>query len=350
MADIEEVLIKFLGESRAKRALDLFFRKYDIPADTQMADARLINFSEKLLAASIGGASAQILISNVVKEEEVSLVEVLKVLEESKKTIDTNKMLKDKSIELSRLADQLKEANQELLVKDKQKDEFLDTVAHELKTPLTGIRASTELLIDDIDEMPEELKRQFLSNILQDSDRLARLINNILDFEKLSTGRTDLDLQIRDIYATLDLVCKNFQTLANKRNCKLQLKSIESIYLKFDHDRIVQVLTNLLSNALKFANEEEGEIEVSFFKKAGYVYIAVADNGKGVPDEDVKYIFDKFFQSNHQNTIKPSGSGFGLAIAKQIVEVHKGRIKYEQNKKGGATFTFSLPLKREEGV
>ncbi|SFT90644.1 Na+/proline symporter [Lishizhenia tianjinensis] len=344
VADIKNVLNRFLGEERTNRALSLFFRKYELPPDTQTADARLINFSEKLLASRLGGASAQILIANVVKEEEVSLVEVLKVLEESKKTIDNNKLLQEKSEELATLAYQLQYANEELLIKDKQKDEFLDTVAHELKTPLTGIRASTELLIDDLEEMPPELKTQFLSNILQDADRLSRLINNILDFEKLSTGRTDLDLQIRDIYTTVKATCSSFQTLAASKNCKLVLKTEESVYLRFDHDRITQVLTNLLSNALKFADPEIGCIEVDYKRKSGELVVYVIDNGTGVPEEDEKYIFEKFFQSNHQNRIKPSGSGFGLAISKQIVEVHKGTIKYKKNEKGGATFSFSLPL------
>ncbi|MEM1002071.1 MAG: histidine kinase dimerization/phospho-acceptor domain-containing protein, partial [Bacteroidota bacterium] len=171
VTEIKRVLSKFLGTERTDRALSLFFRKYDLPMDTQMADARLINFSEKLLTGSIGSASAKILIASVVKEERVSLIEVLKMLEESKETIARNKLLKEKSEELTALTTQLRDANQELIDKDKQKDEFLDTVAHELKTPITGIRAATELLLDDIEDMPQEVKQRFLSNILNDSER-----------------------------------------------------------------------------------------------------------------------------------------------------------------------------------
>ncbi|UKN01361.1 sensor histidine kinase [Paracrocinitomix mangrovi] len=345
--DIKNVLKKFLGEAQTNRALDLFFKKYDLPADTQMADARLINFSEKLLAGSIGGASAQILISSVVKEEEISLIEVLKILEESKKTIDSNKILKDKSDELHNLAEQLKAANSELLVKDKQKDEFLDTVAHELKTPITGIKASTELLIEDINEMPEELKTQFLINILNDSDRLSRLINNILDYEKLSTGREELDLEYQNIKTTINKVYQSLQTIATNVNCEIKLKSEADFKLYFDEDRITQVLTNLLSNAIKYADKENGIIEVDYRQEFDKLYVSVADNGSGVPDEDVKYIFDKFFQSHHQNTIKPSGSGFGLAICKQIIEKHNGSIWYEPSASGGAKITFNIPVTKQ---
>ena len=133
VADIKNVLVRFLGEKRANRALNIFFTKYNLPQDTQLADARLINFSEKLLTGSIGSASAKILIASVVKEEQISLVEVLKILEESKENIVSNKVLLEKSNELTQLSSKLKDANEELISKDKQKDEFLDTVAHELK-------------------------------------------------------------------------------------------------------------------------------------------------------------------------------------------------------------------------
>ena len=187
VSNIKNVLIKFLGVQATEKVLHNFFKRYEISPDTEIADARLINYSEKLLTGSIGSASAKILIDNVVTEEKISLVEVLQILEESRDAFAQNKMLQQKSSELLDLTQQLKNANNELIVKDKQKDEFLDTVAHELKTPITGIRAASEILKDDINEMPDELKEQFLSNIIKDADRLSRLINNILDFEKLAT-------------------------------------------------------------------------------------------------------------------------------------------------------------------
>ena len=221
VADIKNVLIKFLGEDRSQRALNLFFLKYKLPQNTQMADARLINFSEKLLTGSIGNASAKILISSVVKEEEISLLEVLKILEESKDALARNKLLHDKSTELTNLSNKLKDANEELIVKDKQKDDFLDTVAHELKTPITGIRAATELLMDEDDEMPGEMKSQFLKNILQDSDRLSRLIHNILDFEKLSTGRQQLVLNQNSIKKTVAKAINSIQQIASNKEIRI---------------------------------------------------------------------------------------------------------------------------------
>ncbi|MDH7912642.1 sensor histidine kinase [Winogradskyella sp. SYSU M77433] len=344
VADIKNVLVRFLGENRANRALKIFFTKYDLPQDTQLADARLINFSEKLLTGSIGSASAKILIASVVKEEQISLVEVLKILEESKENIVSNKALLEKSEELSQLSSKLKTANQELITKDRQKDEFLDTVAHELKTPITGIRAATELLMDD-EEMPKDIKNQFLKNILQDSDRLGRLINNILDFEKLETGRLNLDLSRQDISKTIAKAISSLKHIAAKKEVEIINKNPHSFKLDYDEDRILQVLTNLLSNAIKFTEAKKGKIIVDYKLANEFVEISVSDNGKGIPKEDHDYIFDKFYQSQHQNTIKPQGSGLGLAITKQIVEKHHGKIWAKKGLKKGAMLVFTLPFK-----
>ena len=345
VSDIKSVLVRFLGEKRATRALTIFFTKYKLPQDTQLADARLINFSEKLLTGSIGSASAKILIASVVKEEQISLVEVLKILEESKENIVSNKVLLEKSNELSQLSSKLKDANEELISKDRQKDEFLDTVAHELKTPITGIRAATELLMDEDDDMPKETKAQFLKNILQDSDRLGRLIHNILDFEKLETGRLHLDLQYRDIQETIAKAISSISQIAAKKEVKIINKNTHCFSTNYDEDRILQVLTNLLSNAIKFCSPKTGEIILDYKLGNEKIEISVTDNGKGIPEEDYEFIFDKFYQSKDQNTRKPQGSGLGLAITKQIVEKHKGKIWAIKDVKNGATLVFTIPFK-----
>mgnify|MGYP003665513355 FL=1 len=344
VSDIKSVLNKFLGEDRAQRALNLFFMKYKIPPNTQMADARLINFSEKLLTGSIGSASAKILIASAVKEEQISLVEVLKILEESKETIANNKILREKSEELSILALKLKQANEELISKDKQKDEFLDTVAHELKTPVTGIRAATELLMDD-DGMPAGIKGQFLNNMLNDSDRLSRLINNILDFEKLSRGRNQLNIQRNGIKRTIKHAIVGVQQLAINKGITIINDNLVDFRFSYDEDRILQVLTNLLSNALKFTEPNKGKIIVEYKMINNFVEVYVIDNGKAIPEEDFEHIFDKFYQSKNQNTVKPEGSGLGLAICKQILEQHNGKIWAKKGNKNGATFVFILPFK-----
>jgi len=320
--DIRKVLTRFLGEQRTGRALNLFNIKYNIDSKNQFADARLINFSEKLLTGSIGSASARILISSVIKEEEISLLEVLKILDETQKA---------------------KESNKELKERDKQKDEFLDTVAHELKTPITSIRALSEILLDD-EEVDKETKNKFLTSILNESERVSRLINNILDLEKLATGKEKLDLNENSIKETIHKSINSVTQFAKNNQVRISEEGVKEAKLIFDEDRIQQVIINLLSNAIKFSSKEKGRVSVFTYINKKKIEVSVEDNGKGIEKDDLISIFNKFYQSKNQTILKPVGSGLGLAISKQIIESHKGKIWAENIKPQGVRVTFTLPL------
>ena len=340
-SEIEKVLIRFLGEKNTARALNIFYRKYDINPNQEQADARLVNFSEKILTGSIGAASAKLMISQVVKEQPVSLPEVLKVLEENKDTISANKQLKKQSYDLKRLSDRLQEANQALVEKDRQKDEFLDTVAHELKTPTASIRAASEVLAD-ADDMPPALINKFLNNIVSDADRLSILITNILDLEKLSSGREVMDKKQHDLKNTISKAVDGIYQLARKKGVHIEVDVVEDITLIYDEDRMLQVFTNLLSNSIKFVPEQRGRIRIDTKVKDDGVIMTFEDNGKGIPQEDMQYIFEKFYQSNNQNIKKPVGSGMGLAISRHIIESHNGKITVDHSYTGGARFKVEL--------
>ena len=340
--DIQKVLKRFLGEERTNRALSLFKKKYNIAPDNLMADARLIKFAENLLTGHIGTASAKILIEGVTKEDKISLPEVLRILEESKENLIINKKLTETSNELKVLSAQLKTANETLVIKDKQKDDFLDTVTHELRTPITAIRAASEILHDD-DEIPEELKKQFLQNIITESDRLNRLIDKILDLENFETGKQKIYLTKGNIIKTIANSLSPLQQLIANKNIHLDFNENQSTeLLNFDEERIVQVITNLVSNAIKFCDEHNGLILISVENKEEEANINVFNNGKGINPDDLEIIFEKFYQSSNQNIKKPIGSGLGLAICKQIVEAHKGKI-WATNVEKGVTFSFTIP-------
>ena len=343
ISDIQKVLLRFLGEERTKRALTIFNLKYSIDKNITTADARFIKFAENLLTGHIGTASAKILISSVVKEDKISLTEVLRILEESKENIIINKKLTDTSNELKKISEQLKNANLELVNKDIQKDEFLDTVTHELRTPITAIRAASEILHDDAD-IPEELRKQFLQNIISESDRLNRLIDKILDLEKFETGKQKIYLSKNNITKTIKNTLNSVnQLLLNKQINVVFEESPKEIKAFYDEERIVQVIHNLVSNAIKFCSETEGKIVISIEENQDHIAITVHNNGKSIKAQDAEAIFDKFYQSRNQNIKKPIGSGLGLAICKQIIEHHKGSIKIDQNVIDGATFIFTLP-------
>ena len=260
VTDIKHLLYRFLGKPMTERAMDVFYRKYDIPQTIEKADARLINFSEKLLTGSIGSASAKILLSSVSQETPISLPEVLNILEETRETKATNKLLVEKSKELSVMTDNLKHANEELRSQDKIKDEFLDTVAHELKTPVTSIKAASEVLQDE--EMPFELRKKLLINIENDAERLTNLINNILDLEKLSNDRAILEIKNNNLNKTIEKAINGVVQIATKNNIGIHF-NVKKIYkANYDEDRILQVLTNLLANALKFTKKGHGIITI----------------------------------------------------------------------------------------
>lgn len=339
--DIEKVLVRFLGEERTKRAMNIFNVKYNVDQDVELADARLIKFSENLLTGQIGTASARILISSVVKEEKISLPEVLKILEESKENIIVNKKLTETSNELKIITAKLQDANASLISKDLQKDEFLDTVTHELRTPITAIRAASEILHDD-DEIPDELKKQFLQNIISESDRLNRLIDKILDLEKFETGKQIIHPTQNNLVKTIEKSIESLQQLIKNKHIAIHIESKQVVTAFYDEDRIVQVITNLVSNAIKFCPETDGLITIQIKEMNNFIHTFVQDNGKGIHPNDFDAIFDKFYQSTNQNIKKPVGSGLGLAICKQIMEYHKGKIWAEHNEKG-ASIVFTLP-------
>lgn len=341
--DIQKVLNRFLGEERTKRALNLFRMKYNVEKTEELADARLIKFAENLLTGHIGTASAKILIASVVKEEKITLPEVLKILEESKENILINKKLTETSKELNLITAQLKKANAELILKDKQKDEFLDTISHELRTPITAIRAATEILHDE-DDVPQEMKKQFLSNIISESDRLNRLITKILDLEKFDSGLQKIYVTKNNIYHTISETIKQLQQLIENKKITIDLISEKNIVKAFyDEDRITQVLNNLLSNAIKFCPNEDGTIAIFIKETDKIIEVAIEDNGKGIDENDFETVFDKFYQSSNQNIRKPVGSGLGLAICKKIIEHHNGTIWAENTKNAGARITFTIP-------
>lgn len=227
--------------------------------------------------------------------------------------------------------------------KDIQKDEFLDTVTHELRTPITAIRAASEILHDD-DNIPDELRKQFLQNIISESDRLNRLIDKILDLEKFETGKQKIYLSKNTISKTIKKTLDSLKQLIKNKNITIEFNDVSNELKAFyDEERIIQVVHNLLSNAIKFCSESEGKISIAIIENKEVIEVQIHNNGKKIKEEDFEIIFDKFYQSRTQNVKKPIGSGLGLAICKQIIEHHKGKSWAENTEENGVTFTFTLP-------
>nr|WP_324292103.1 ATP-binding protein [Chryseobacterium sp. C-71] len=342
VSDIQNILERFLGQKKTEQAMRIFNIKYNIDSQTETADSRFIKFSENLLAGRIGTASAKILIEGVTKEDKISLKEVLNILEESKENITLNKKLTEKSEELKQLSNDLSAANENLIVKDRQKDDFLDSVAHELRTPITAIRSAGEILADD-DDIPLDIKREFLNNIITESDRLSEIINDILYLDKLQHGEIALNIHENNIIETYKKALNPILHLIQQKFIHVSEVDLLNHYqFEYDEARFIQLFQNILGNALKFT-EDQGIIQTKFSERDNFLIIKIFNTGKHISEEDLEMIFDKFYQSKNQNILKPTGSGLGLAISKRIVEAHNGNIKAE-NSGLGVTFTIMLPM------
>ncbi|SNS10530.1 Na+/proline symporter [Belliella buryatensis] len=343
LPDLKALLVNFLGREKTDEALNEFKTQTGKAlSQKNFADPELVNYSERLLSGIIGSASARILVSSVVKEEEISMQEVLDILKETQELKSLNEELREKSEELKIASEKLQAMNEALRLNDMLKDEFISTVTHEMKTPITSIRAFSEILLDD--DLPESERRRFLDIIIQEANRMSRLIDQVLDLERFDSGRQELNIESTDVrIMILEATDTMYQVMKEKGldfNIELNL---EDLILDLDEDRIKQVILNLLSNASKFA---KSKVELSADVKDGFLRVVAKDDGKGIPQEEIPYIFDKFFQAKNQTSKKPIGSGLGLAISKKIIAYHQGEIVV--NRIGGETcFEFSLPINKD---
>lgn len=239
---------------------------------------------------------------------------------------------------------ELLRAYEELQTLDRAKDSFLSSVSHELRTPLTSIRSFAEILLDYGDEEEPELRREFLSIIKDESERLSRLINQVLDLAKIEAGCMTWELANFDFRDLVDGAVRALAGLEHNKPVGFQVHLPDDKIPYFgDRDRLHQVMTNLLTNAWKFSPDNT-DVTVSLRVIDGGVEVRVADRGPGVPDDAEKeHIFDRFRQGVHNLTDKPEGTGLGLPISKEIVTMHGGFIACEDNPEGGAVFQFLLP-------
>ncbi len=346
LPDVQSLLVRFLGEKRTAQALQTFYRNNaSVEVKTQgRADARLVSYAEKLLAGVIGAASARIMVASVAKEEEIRIGEVVDMLKESQQWIRLNKELRRKSAELQRATAELQRANQRLREADEQKDEFLYTVTHEIRTPITSIRAMSEILYDNPD-LDEAQRQHFLDTVIKETERLSRLITQVLDLEKYESGRYQLKQERQPVGPLLDEAVTAVEPLVKERNIGLRVTVVPGIpEIALDHDRIIQVLINLLSNAIKFCDPADGQITVRAEGRGEVVQVTVTDNGRGVPPDEQTLIFDKFYQAQQHRRGKPAGSGLGLAISRTIAQLHGGQLWVESVPGQGASFHLTLPV------
>ncbi|MEW6164438.1 MAG: sensor histidine kinase [Pseudomonadota bacterium] len=349
-AQVSELLAlagRFLGPEKARAAFEQFARERGVALARLTANAELVRFAESQLAGAIGSASARVMVASVVEEEPLGLDEVMNILDEASQVRAYSQELERKSRELTRATADLRDANERLRELDRMKDDFISTVTHELRTPLTSIRAFSEMLHEDPRiELAE--RTRFLGIIVGETERLSRLINQILDLAKLESGRADWTSVEVDLAEVIRAASASLSQLYKDKGVALALDIDARLPgVMADRDRLMQVMINLLSNAVKFAPAAQGRVKVSAGGTAAEVRVTVVDNGPGIRAAERETIFEKFRQGGQDVlTDKPRGTGLGLPISRQIIEYFGGRLWLEAPGEPGegARFVFTLPL------
>ncbi len=336
LSDLQALAGRFLGAERAERLFADYASQQQLgSAEDIVADAQLVQFVETQLAGAIGSASARVMVASVVEEEALGLDDVLRILDEASQ-------LRAHSQALERATEELRAANLRLASLDRLKDDFMSSVTHELRTPLTSIRALSELMLDD-PKMPEPQRQEFLGIVVSETERLSRLVNQVLDMAKIESGHAQWHNEEVDLIELLKQAAQNVHETVRERGAELVLDLPEQVpSLRVDRDRLMQVLLNLLSNAAKFVPASGGRIDLRLRVDEQAAHVEVGDNGPGVPAAQQALIFEKFRQGG-DGANRPQGTGLGLPISRQIIEHLGGSIELRTDTAQGACFVFTIP-------
>lgn len=270
-------------------------------------------------------------------------------------------------LENASLYEEIKKTNTKLEKLERLKSEFISIVSHELRTPLTAIKNSLEICLSGKAGDVSSIMDKFLNMAKRNVTRLSGIINDLLDLSKVEAGKMDFKFERTNINTPVEFIKNTFENVAKEKNIDLILEKDENIALTYiDNQRIEQVMSNLVSNAIKFTNEN-GKIiiktenitqeQIDRSKLLGieapvfydnYIKISVIDSGIGIAQDDLKKVFDQFQQIENSLNRKNGGTGLGLPIAKQLIESHKGFIWVESELNRGTTFSFAIPVLSEK--
>ncbi|MBT9582054.1 response regulator [bacterium] len=304
--------------------------------ELQQRVSSLLEFTDRVVAGDLKGQA------EAGQDDEMGrltlavneMVRHLRIILEDERSVREN---------LERSRAELEDANEKLKELDRMKSEFLNTVSHELRTPLTAIKAFAEILLDNEGE-DLDTQMEFLGIINKEADRLTRLINNLLDLSRIEAGRMNWHFEPSDLE---ELVSNAYQTLrpaAEKKEVKYVVEHLnEGLPVHCDYDKMQQVFTNLVGNALKFT-PSGGTVSLTTRRVGDKAEVVVADSGMGIAPEFHAKIFEKFGQVDTSETREIKGSGLGLPIARSIVEAHRGTLTVDSEAGKGARFIVRLPL------
>jgi len=342
-SDVEDLLVmaqRILGAPEAQGYFQDQARAQGKDSFLPDATPEFLDRLERRLSGSVGAATAHAMVAQITGGRFVSVEELMAVASETAQIMEHSAQLQAQSEELARTARQLREANEMLQKLSVQKDSFLSQISHELRTPMTSIRAFSEILMDDEIE-PDEVNR-YARIIHDESIRLTRLLDDLLDLSVLEHGQVNLDIQQAGLSDLIDraLMASN-SVLPQRRFTIRRDPAAEAVSVHTDTGRLAQVFINVLSNARKYCTAERPVMTISVRRRGRTVSVDFTDNGAGIPKDKQALIFEKF--SRLTDTHQAGGAGLGLAICREIMLNLGGDIRYVPGQ-GGACFRVSFPL------
>jgi len=227
---------------------------------------------------------------------------------------------------------------------DQMRRLFVANVSHELKTPLTAIQGYLEAILDGVVES-EKMEEEYLQRVLKETDRMSRLVADVLDLAQLQSEQFEFDLEEVNLKNIIESVCNNLENRLDQRTVKLDIE--QGLTVRADQDKLEEVLINLLSNAIKFTTID-GKIEIKAKQNQNQVVVDVIDDGLGIPKSEVEHIWDRFHQVDRARKPDQQGTGLGLAIVKEILEGMNGQIEVKSTAGVGSKFSFSLEIGSKE--
>jgi two-component system sensor histidine kinase ResE len=227
---------------------------------------------------------------------------------------------------------------------DKLRKDFIANVSHELRTPISMLQGYSEAIVDDVAETEEE-KKEMAKVIYDESLRMGRLVNELLDLARMEAGHIQLTIEEVNLSSFINRIIRKFQGIAKENEINISANVSEEVtHFSFDPDRIEQVLTNLIDNAIRHT-PKGGFVLVTIIRDEKGIHMEVKDSGSGIPEEDLPFVFERFYKADKARTRGRSGTGLGLAIAKNIIDAHRGQISVQSKLGQGTTFSFFLPRK-----
>jgi len=338
--DLMVMAQRILGADEAQRLFQREAARQGLRGYLPEPSPDFLETLERELSGSVGAATAHAMVGQIVGGMSVSVQDLLAVADETAQMMEYSSRLEAQSEELSRTARQLREANEKLTRLSVQKDAFLSQISHELRTPMTSIRAFSEIL-RDADGLGPEAQAKYASIIHEEAIRLTRLLDDLLDLSVLENAQVSLDLRDGRV---ADLIDHAVNTAGAGEGRELRVRRDrggEQIMLRTDLDRLAQVFINLVANARKYCDAEAPVLTIRAGESGGVVTVDFIDNGHGIPTDQQDVIFEKFARIGEH---KAGGAGLGLAICREIMARLGGTVAYLPGQ-GGTAFRVRLPAR-----